>query len=134
VEEAAAIFNYLRHLPDKGPDKAPELKRKQCWKEDVLRMSDHHNWKFVQQVPLDEAIKKYCDEWTAGESTAGVTDISSSKSYYNGEDDWNHVVLTIFQPKTGMVIKEQCHKWMLDISAGCDFDAGDEKKNFNQFK
>lgn len=134
AEQFAAMYNYLRHLPDMDPNREPKVIHRQCWKEDVKRMSDHHNWKFIQQVPLDDAIKAYCDGWNAGDGTASVTNIDTSKSYYDGEGDWNHVVLNIFQPKPGMVTKEQCRKWMMDLSAGCDHDGRDVKMNLNQFK
>lgn len=136
VSEAAELFSYLRHLPVREPEgpKEPELKRKQCWKLDDNRMKDHHNWKFVQPGPLDEAIKKHCNEWKAGEASAGVKNIESGSSYYDGDGDWNYVVLSVFQPEAGMATKDQCHKWMNDISAGCDWDSAELKKNINQFK
>lgn len=132
-EEAQLIFNYLHNLPNKK-SKDPQLKRKQCYKLDEERMKDHHNWKFVQQKKLDDAIKTHCDKWNAGSGSDGVSNIKSSSSYNNGDGDWDYVLLEIFQPKSGMVTKEQCQQWMNDISAGCDWDGAELEKNVNQFK
>lgn len=138
-DDLQAAYDYLNSLPDEGPEEEDPPKvefKKQCWKADAERMKDHHNWKFVQQTKLDEAIGHFCgDEWSASSGSEGVSNAKRSKSYFNNDGNWDYVVLSVKEPKPGMATQDECKKWMMDISAGCDFDGNsDVNHNTNQYK
>jgi hypothetical protein len=97
-------------------------------------MKDHHHWKFVQQGPLDDAIKTFCDELNPEQATPGVSNVELSRTFYNEDGNWNEVVLRVSEPEPGMTTKDQCHKWMREVSASCDWDNAPIEQNTNQFK
>lgn len=129
-------FDYLHNLPDLDEgesDDEPDYEfKKTCWKQDEDRMKDRHNWKFVQQTKLDEAIKDWCDNMTPLTGPEGA--VEQYKEYYSEDGNWDRVILRLHQQAAGSASKEDCHKWLMDISAGCDFDSGELEHNRNQYK
>lgn len=109
----------------------PSNFKKTCWKQDGERMKDHHNWKFVQQEKLDEAINDWCRSFNGFKPTR---EIAMGKYYYDEEGDWNHVFLKYTVPANVETFAGDCVKWFMDISAGCDFDDGPIEHNRNQYK
>ena len=44
-----------------------------CYMADKEWVRDHKNWKFIQQVKLDEAVETFCDEWKTTDSDKKIT-------------------------------------------------------------
>jgi hypothetical protein len=122
------LVAFVVEEPETPP---PSNFKKTCWKQDEERMKDHHNWKFVQETKLDEAINDWCSQFATFRPDRETPIV---KEYYTEEGDWSHVLLKVTVPFDVEVTADDCQKWFMDISAGCDHDAGPIEHNRNQYK
>lgn len=112
----------LKPPPDETEPEEPEEEesydyKRTCYK-DQERMKDHSNWKFLQEKKLREAMDVFCEGWVM---TDGDEKKTSERWFFEEENEWNTVKLSVVEPKGGLFNKERCANLFPDIR-NCDID------------